>query len=77
MWAIGATRPRAGAKRFIHDLADRQRAAPALSAATEAAIDLTGCARRTLRIAARLADIVIGKDVTGTNNHGRICTLES
>ena len=52
---------------FVHDLADRARAAAALSTATKAAIDLTGRARRT-RVHGG-AHFMVGQDVAGTDDH--------
>ena len=60
----------AGAEQgFVHDLADGTRAAAALGAAAEAAIDLLGVARQIFRGADGTADIMVGEDVAGTNNH--------
>lgn len=71
MRTSGAAGFRTSAQRFVHDLADRQRATAALSAAPEATIHLTGRPRRPLRIAAGVADVMVGKNVAGTNDHGR------
>jgi hypothetical protein len=60
----------AGAERFIHDFLDGAGAPAALSAATEASVDLPGRARRHLRNAHGGADVVVGEDVAGTNDHG-------
>ena len=58
------------AERLVHDLADGAGAAAALCAATEAAIDLSGRARTRLRRDGG-ADIVVGQDVAGADDHGR------
>jgi hypothetical protein len=59
----------AGAKGLIDDGLDGARASAALRAATEAAVDLLGVAREVFRGVDGAADIVVGDDVTGTNNH--------
>jgi hypothetical protein len=56
-----------GAERFIHDASDGAHAASALGAAAQAAIDLAGPARR--RGGDGSADILVGQDVAGTDNH--------
>ena len=67
----GAAGLATGAQGFVHDLLDGPRAASALRAAAQTAVDL---ARRTRRVraAAGIADIVVGQKVTGTNDHGGI-----
>ena len=65
--AAAADRTAGAGQSFVHDLADRARAAAALSAAAEAAIDLTGCARRRLGKGGAngmVAQCVEGKDET-------------
>lgn len=57
-----------GPQRLVHDLLDGACTAAALSAATEAAIDLPSSARQILGHG--IADVVVGQDVTGTNDHG-------
>ena len=57
------------AERLVHDVADGARAAAALGAATEAAIDLPRRARTHLRRDGG-ADIVVTQDVAGTDDHG-------
>ena len=69
-WAAAATRAAGGGDRLVHDAADGARAPPALGAAAEAAIDLTGGARRLLG-SKRRADVVIAQNVARTDNHGR------
>ena len=59
----------AGAQRLVDDGLDGARAAAAFGAAAEAAVDLLGIARKSIRGADSTADIVVAKDVTGTDNH--------
>lgn len=63
-----AARLGTGAQSLIHDLLDGPGTAAALCAATKASIDLP---RRTRRARSRngIADIVVGEDVAGTDNH--------
>lgn len=68
--AAGTAGLRAGSQRFIHDFLDGACAAAALGAAAEAAIDLPGGTRQFLDHG--IADVVVGQDVTGTNDHGLI-----
>ena len=65
----------AGAERLLDDGLHRARAAAAFDAATEAAIDLPGIARKVVRRADGAADIVVAEDVAGTNDHGNLTTL--
>jgi hypothetical protein len=58
-----------GPQRFVDDGLDRARAPAALRAATEAAIKLLGVTREIIRRADGASNIVVGKDVAGTNNH--------
>ncbi len=60
----------AGTEGLIDDGLDGARAAAAFGAAAETAINLLGVARQILRGAYGTADIVVGQDVTGTDNHG-------
>jgi hypothetical protein len=55
-------------ERFIHDLADGSRAAAALGAAAQAAIDLAGGARARLR-PHRSADIMVAQNVARADDH--------
>jgi len=67
----GASAPggTAGAdQRFIHDFADGASATAALRAAAEAAVNLTGAARRGS--AYHGAHFVVTQDVAGANDHG-------
>jgi hypothetical protein len=57
------------AQRFVNDGLEGARASATFGAAAEAAIDLLGTARQVFRGADGTADIVVGQDVTGTNNH--------
>jgi hypothetical protein len=59
----------AGTQRLVDDGLDGAGAAATLGAAAEAAIDLLGIARQVIRGADGAADIVIAKDVAGTDNH--------
>jgi hypothetical protein len=58
-----------GAKGFVHDAADGASAAPALRAAAEALIDLARRARRIRIVRQRGTHVLVGQDVTGTDNH--------
>jgi len=55
-------------QRLVHDPPDRARAPPALGAAAETVIDFARRARPLLA-GKRRADVVVGKHVTGTNDH--------
>jgi len=68
MRASGTAGLGAGAQRFVHDLLDRPYAPSALGAAAEASIDLPRRTRRT-RSGNGTTDIMVGKDVAGTNDH--------
>ena len=59
----------ASAKRVIDNAFDRSRASAAFGAAAETAVDLFWMTGKVFRGADGVADIVIAKDVTGTNNH--------
>ena len=59
----------AGAQSLVNDGLDGARASAAFGAAAEATIDLLGIARQIIGCCDGTADIVIGKDVAGTNNH--------
>ena len=67
--ATGAAGLGAGAERLVDDALDGARAAAALRAAAETAIDLLGIPGEVFRTIDRTADIVVGQDVAGTNNH--------
>src|SRR5262245_44906246 len=66
-WAAGTT----GRNGLVHDATDSARAAAALGAAAETAIDLPGRAR-CLAVTERRADVVIAQHVAGTDNHGEL-----
>ena len=57
-------------ERLFDDALDRACTATACNAATETAVDLPGIARKILRRADGTADIVVAKDVAGTDDHG-------
>jgi hypothetical protein len=68
--AADATFPGASAKRIVHDLLDRARAAAALSAAAETAVNIPRRPRQFIGSRADgRADIVIRQDVARTDNH--------
>jgi hypothetical protein len=58
-----------GAQRFLDDGLDGPRTAAAFGTATETSVDLLGIAGKAFRAAYRAADIVVGQDVAGTNDH--------
>jgi len=58
----------AGTERFVHDLLDGAGATTALRTTAQTSIHLARSPRRA-RAAAGGADIVVGQDVAGTNNH--------
>ena len=59
----------ASAQSFVDDGLDGARAAAAFGAAAEATVDLLGIPGKVFRAIDRTADIVVGQDVTGANNH--------
>jgi len=59
----------AGTERLFDNALDGARTAAAFDAATEAAIDLLGIARKIQRRADGTPDIVVAKDVAGTDDH--------
>ena len=59
----------AGAKRFVDNGLDGAGTTAAFGAAAEAAIDLLGIARDARRCTDGISDIMVAKDVTGTDNH--------
>jgi hypothetical protein len=67
--AASAARLRASAERLVNDALDGARASPAFGGATETAINLLGISRQIFRGADSAADIVVGQNVAGTNNH--------
>ena len=58
-----------GAERLVNDGLDGTRASPTFGAATEAAIQLLRISRQIPGCADGIADVVVGEDVTGTDNH--------
>jgi len=70
--AVGATgmaSPGAGAKRLVDDALDGTGATAAFGAATKAAINLLGVTREAVCRFHGVADVVIAKDVAGTDDH--------
>lgn len=59
----------AGAQGLVDDRLDGARATTAFGAAAKTAIDLLGIARQVFRGRDDAADIVVAKDVAGTNDH--------
>jgi hypothetical protein len=59
-----------GGERIIHDALDGPRAAPALGAAAEAAIDVDGRTRARPRGFDRASHVVIRQYIAGTDDHG-------
>ena len=61
---------RAGAERLVDDRLDRARATAACGAAAKATINLLGVARKFIRGADGVANILVADDVAGTDDHG-------
>ena len=59
----------AGTQGVVNDGLDGARAPPAFGTAAETAVDLLGIPGKVFRTIDRTADIVVGQDVAGTNNH--------
>jgi hypothetical protein len=59
----------ASTERLLNNGLDGARASATFGAATEAAIDLLGIARKVFRSVDGTTDIVVAEDVAGTNNH--------
>jgi hypothetical protein len=72
MRASGTAGLGASAQSLLNDALDGAGAPAAFSAAAEAAVELLGVARKIFRGVNRAADIVVGEDVAGTNNHGTL-----
>lgn len=71
--AVGASRTaglNTSAQRLIHDLLDGSRAAAALGAAAQTAVNLPSGAREVLGLGHDVTHVVVSQDVAGTNNHG-------
>ena len=73
--AAGAAGLGAGAERLLDNALDGARAAAALGTAAETAIDLLGIPGKVFRAIDRTADIVVGQDVAGTNDHKTMALL--
>jgi hypothetical protein len=69
--AAGTAGLGAGAERLVDDGLDGARTAAAFGAAAEATIELLGVPGQIFRALDGTADIVVGQDVTGTNDHER------
>ena len=69
MRASGAAGLGARTERIVNDGLDGAGASSTFGAATEAAVDLLGIARKRFRCVDGVADIVVAEDVAGTNNH--------
>jgi hypothetical protein len=69
MRASGTAGLGASAQGLVNDGLDGTRTPPAFCAAAEAAVELLGVAGQIFRGADGTADIVVGEDVAGTNNH--------
>jgi hypothetical protein len=69
MRASGTAGLGTGTQGLVDDRLDGARAPAACSAATEAAIDLLGAAGEIHHRIDGASYIVVGEDVTGTNNH--------
>ena len=69
MRAAGAAGLGASAQGLIDNCLDGTRATAAFGAAAEATVDLLGIPGKVFRATDRAADIVVGQDVAGTNNH--------
>ena len=59
----------ASTESLVNDDFDSAGASATFGAATEAAIDLLGIARKVFRDVDGTTDIVVAEDVAGTNNH--------
>jgi hypothetical protein len=67
--ATGAAGLGTGAEGFLDDRLDGAGAATAFGAATEAAVDLLGVARKVRRCTHGIADVMVAEDVAGADNH--------
>jgi hypothetical protein len=61
-------------ERFVHDAPNGAGAAPALSAATQAMVNLTGRARNVLARRQRRTHVVVGENVAGAHDHFAIAS---
>lgn len=73
--ATGAARPRAGSERLVDDGFDGARAASAFGTAAQTIIDLLGVTRKVVSSAYGIADIMVAKDVAGTDDHSDVRTF--
>jgi hypothetical protein len=69
MRTTGAARLGAGAESFVDDRLDGARATAAFGAAAEASVNLLWIARQVRSCMDGTPDIMVAKDVTGTNDH--------
>ena len=67
--AAGLTGPGAGAERLVDNALDGTGATAAFGAATKAAINLLRVTRKAVCRIHGVADVVIAKDVAGTDDH--------
>jgi hypothetical protein len=67
--AAGTAGPGASAKSLVDNSFNGARASAAFGAATEAAVNLLGIARKVFGGPDGMADVVVAEDVAGTNNH--------
>lgn len=67
--AVCLAGPGTGSQRLVNDRLDGPGATSAFGAAAQAPIDLLGIARQFISRRNGTADIVIGNDVTGADNH--------
>jgi hypothetical protein len=67
--ATGAAGLGTGAESFLDDRLDGAGAATAFGAATEAAVDLLGVARKVRGCTHGIADVMVAEDVAGADNH--------
>ena len=67
--AAGAAGLGASPQSLVDDGLEGARAPAAFGATSETAIDLLGATRQVIGTADGVADIVVAKDVAGTNNH--------
>jgi hypothetical protein len=75
MRATGTARLGAGTQRFIENGLDGACAATALGTAAEASVELLGIPGQIFRAVNGTANIVVGQDVTGTNNHESVMLI--
>ena len=76
MRAIGVAGPHTGPERIVDDGLDGTRAAAAFDTAAEAAVELLRATGKVVRSAHGMADIMVAKDVAGTDDHLRQKNLQ-